>query len=464
MCGCAARACSGASSNSASSIPFWISLLTRAFGWLALLSSRGLLNTWLQALGLVDEPLQLVRNEFGVVVGMVHVLIPFAVFPLASAMRSVDERVLLAAQRARGLAPPRLLERVPAHDASGIAGSALITFVFTLGFFVTPAILGGGRSVMVAELVYLRMFQSPDWGLGAADQRGAGRDRRRAHGARLPLRPAGPRREPAMTASRPGPLALVAASAVAVFLLLPLLAVVPISFTPARYLSMPHGTLSLIHYRELITNPDWLAAALLSLRIGVVTSLVSTALALAFSLGLWMLQPRFAGLMIGIVLLPMVVPPVVSAMTLYFLLTGLSRFGDLVGYDTWLGVTLAHVVMTVPFAVVLILVALAQVDRRIDIAARGLGASVWRRATGIILPNIRFGVMTAALLVFVLSWEEIGVTLFVTSVNAVTLPRLMWMGVHDNIDPAVAALSVVLIVVVTLALAGRLVFARSEPA
>ena len=72
--------------------------------------------------------------------------------------------------------------------------------------------------------------------------------------------------------------------------------------------------------------------------------------------------------------------------------------------------------------------------------------------------------LTAALLVFVLSWEEIGVTLFVTSVNAVTLPRLMWMGVHDNVDPAVAALSVVLIVVVTLALAGRLMFARSEPA
>ena len=72
--------------------------------------------------------------------------------------------------------------------------------------------------------------------------------------------------------------------------------------------------------------------------------------------------------------------------------------------------------------------------------------------------------LTAALLVFVLSWEEIGVTLFVTSVDAVTLPRLMWMGVHDNIDPAVAALSVVLIVVVTLTLAGRLMFARSEPA
>jgi putative spermidine/putrescine transport system permease protein len=149
-------------------IPFWISLLTRAFGWLALLSNRGLINTWLQAAGLIDSPLQLARNEFGVIVGMTHVLIPFAVFPLASAMRAVDERVLLAA---RGLGASRLRifwSIFLPMTASGVIGAALIVFVFTLGFFVTPAILGGGRSIMVAELVYLRMFQSPDWGLGAA--------------------------------------------------------------------------------------------------------------------------------------------------------------------------------------------------------------------------------------------------------------------------------------------------------
>jgi putative spermidine/putrescine transport system permease protein len=149
-------------------IPFWISVLTRAFGWLALLSNRGLVNSWLQSAGLIDSPLQLARNEFGVILGMTHVLIPFAVFPLGSAMRSVDERVLLAA---RGLGASRLRifwQVFLPMTASGVIGAALLVFVFTLGFFVTPAILGGGRSIMVAELVYLRMFQSPDWGLGAA--------------------------------------------------------------------------------------------------------------------------------------------------------------------------------------------------------------------------------------------------------------------------------------------------------
>jgi putative spermidine/putrescine transport system permease protein len=149
-------------------VPFWISLLTRAFGWLALLSNRGLLNTWLQSAGLLDAPLALVRNEGSVIAGIAHVLIPFAVFPLASAMRAVDERVLLAA-RGMGASRLRIFWSVfLPMTAPGVMGAGLIVFVFALGFMVTPAILGGGRSIMAAELVWLRMFQSPDWGLGAA--------------------------------------------------------------------------------------------------------------------------------------------------------------------------------------------------------------------------------------------------------------------------------------------------------
>ncbi|MBI1218102.1 MAG: ABC transporter permease subunit [Rhodobacteraceae bacterium] len=149
-------------------IPFWISVLTRAFGWLALLSNRGILNEWLQSLGILSEPLTLVRNEFGVIVGMTHYLIPFAVFPLASAMRNLDERALMAA-RGMGASRARVFRNVfVPMTAAGILGAALVVFVFALGFFVTPAILGGGRSVMVAELIYLYIFQIPNWGLAAA--------------------------------------------------------------------------------------------------------------------------------------------------------------------------------------------------------------------------------------------------------------------------------------------------------
>jgi putative spermidine/putrescine transport system permease protein len=254
---------------------------------------------------------------------------------------------------------------------------------------------------------------------------------------------------------KPSALALILAAFVAIFLLMPLFAVVPVSFTPARFLSMPNGNWSLRHYQALIENPAWLNATLLSVRIAVMSAAISTALALAFSLGIWMFRPWFAGILIGLVLMPMVAPPVVSAITLYFFLISLSRVNDWVGYDTPIGVAIAHAVMIAPFAVVLITVALAQVDRRIDLAARGFGAGIFQRVFKVILPNIRFGVLTAFFLAFVLSWEEIGVTLFITSVNAVTLPRMMWMGLRDNIDPAIAAISVVLIIVVIAVILGK---------
>lgn len=147
---------------------FWISVLTRAFGWLALLSNRGILNSWLISIGVITEPLTLVRNEFGVVVGMAHFLIPFAAFPLATAMRNVDERVILAA-RGMGASRARIFWQVfLPMTVPGVLGALVLVFVFALGFFVTPALLGGGRSVMAAELIYLRIFQSPDWGLAAA--------------------------------------------------------------------------------------------------------------------------------------------------------------------------------------------------------------------------------------------------------------------------------------------------------
>jgi len=264
--------------------------------------------------------------------------------------------------------------------------------------------------------------------------------------------------------SKPTPVALLLAALVSLFLLMPLIAVVPVSFTPTRFLSMPNGNWSLRHYQTLLENPAWLNSALLSVRIGLLSSALATVMALMFSLGIWMFRPWFANILLGFVLLPMVAPPVVSAITLYFFLIGLSKVNDIVGYDTWIGVAVAHAVMIAPFAVVMITVALSQVDRRIDLAARGFGATVSQRIFKIILPNIRFGILTAAFLSFVLSWEEIGVTLFVTSVNALTLPRMMWMGLRDNIDPAIAAVSVVLIaVVITVILAKTVVSAWFSP-
>lgn len=149
-------------------IPFWLSALIRAFAWLMILRGNGLANTFLQSAGIITEPLPLARNELGVMIGMVHFLIPYAVLPILSSLQHIDIR-LLQASRSLGAGFWRSFKDVLLPlSGSGLLASAVIVFVFSLGFFVTPAVLGGGRVVMAAEYIYVQMFQLSNWGLGAA--------------------------------------------------------------------------------------------------------------------------------------------------------------------------------------------------------------------------------------------------------------------------------------------------------
>ncbi|WP_439816363.1 ABC transporter permease [Zavarzinia sp. CC-PAN008] len=149
-------------------VPFWLSVLVRAFSWLILLRNNGLVNQAIMGLGLSDQPLPMVRNELGVVIGMVHYLVPYAFFPLYSAMSQMDQRVLMAS-RALGAGALRTFWRVFLPlTRPALFGAAVIVFVFGLGFFVTPAILGGGRVVIISEFVSIRVLQTLDWGLASA--------------------------------------------------------------------------------------------------------------------------------------------------------------------------------------------------------------------------------------------------------------------------------------------------------
>lgn len=244
---------------------------------------------------------------------------------------------------------------------------------------------------------------------------------------------------------KPGRISAAVVYASIIFLLMPLLAIVPVSFTGARFLSMPNGNWSLRHYEALLANPIWLDSIKLSLGIAVASAAISTCLAVLFGLGIWYVRNRWTLALAVVVFLPMVMPPVVSAIILYFFETKLVDIAPWIGFDSVGGVILAHVVLATPFALVTYLVALTQVDKRIDMAARGLGASLWQSIFWVVLPNTRFGIASAAFLAFILSWEEIAVTLFITSFNVITLPRQMWNGMRDNIDPAIAAISVILI-------------------
>ena len=147
-------------------LPLWISVLVRAFAWVTLLRREGLVNKALMSGGIVDEPLALIWNELGIVIGMVHYMLPLAVLPLWANMRDIDPR-LMAASRGLGAKPFQTFRRVFLPlSLPGIVGAGVLVFIFSLGFFVTPAILGGGKTLMIAEYINVQIHEFLRWGLG----------------------------------------------------------------------------------------------------------------------------------------------------------------------------------------------------------------------------------------------------------------------------------------------------------
>ncbi len=149
-------------------LPLWTSLLVRTYAWLVLLQRRGLINGWGIELGLWGEPLALVHNLTGTLIGTVHVMLPFLVLPLYSAMRAIDRSYLRAAANL-GASPLRSFWLVFFPLAMpGLSSGALIVFVLCLGFYVTPAVLGGGKVIMVSSRIANDIEIFFNWGAASA--------------------------------------------------------------------------------------------------------------------------------------------------------------------------------------------------------------------------------------------------------------------------------------------------------
>jgi len=149
-------------------LPFWTSLLVRTYAWLVLLQREGLINTWGMELGLWDEPLALVHNMTGTLIGMIHVMLPFLVLPLYGSMRAIDTDYMKAAANC-GARPSQAFRQVYLPlSLPGLFAGALIVFILCLGFFVTPAVLGGGKVVLVSMRIATNIELFFNWGASSA--------------------------------------------------------------------------------------------------------------------------------------------------------------------------------------------------------------------------------------------------------------------------------------------------------
>jgi ABC-type spermidine/putrescine transport system permease subunit I len=149
-------------------MPFWTSLLVRAYGWMVILHPSGILNTLLLGAGLVQEPLELVHNTTGVLIGMTQIMLPYMVLPIAAVMQGLDRRLLQAA-RSLGASPWKTFVWVYAPlTVPGVLAGCLLVFIISLGFFVIPAVLGGTRDILLAQLIEFNMSKVLNWGFAAA--------------------------------------------------------------------------------------------------------------------------------------------------------------------------------------------------------------------------------------------------------------------------------------------------------
>lgn len=425
--------------------PLLTSVIARTYGWELILGDSGLVNTLLAALGLGQVPL--LYTQTSVVIALVHILLPFMVFPVLSSLRQLDPALGDAAgdlgagafTRFRRVSLPLTLPGV-------IAGSQLV-FALSISSFATPALLGGGRVRVLATSVYDDV-NNVDWAMAAvtsytllaiavvalavfsAMQR---RIRRSSGGVTA-----------SASTHRAGPGWTVWLVVVFVFVLAPLVVIVVNSFSSVAYGAWPPPGWSTRWYANLLAQDGLGAAAVLSLQVAVAATILATALGTATALALVRHRAPGSRLMESFSLSPTVVPKVAFGFAGFIFLHRIGLFGGVAG------LVLTHVVITLPFVVIVMTAALVRADATLDEAAADLGARPLRAFLLATLPQVRSAVVAAALFAFIISFDEVDMTVFLLTPDQTTVPVWMFTYMQKYQDPTLAALSAILIAAAVL--------------
>src|ERR1700746_3783851 len=236
-------------------------------------------------------------------------------------------------------------------------------------------------------------------------------------------------------------------AAMCVWLLTPIVIVVILAFSGDGYLRFPPTSLSLQWFAQFFENLQWQRALLSSLVIGVIACIVSTTIGFFAAYAFLRIEFRGKKLLLSLMLTPVIVPSIITAIAMYYLAGKLGLIGNFL----WLG--LCHAVIAMPIVLLILLSALHAVDPNLELAALGLGAGRGRVFCRVVLPIALPGVLSAALFAFLASFDELVISLFLAGVHAQTLPVRIWNSLNLQVEPTIAAVSAFLIGVTTLVLA-----------
>ncbi|WP_354258968.1 ABC transporter permease subunit [Bradyrhizobium sp. F1.13.3] len=447
-------------------LPYFSSALARTFAWILLLGRNGVVNGFLLELGWVSQPVALLYNRFGVIVGMTHIIMPLMILPMYTVMSGIDQKLLRAA-RANGASPiAAFLTVFLPLSLPGVVAGVLLAFIYCLGFYITPALLGGVSDLTITMAISSQIVDQLNWNFGSAlamvllavvlfmlwigsrffpieqllgfsdQQAGAGRPVRRQLGTQLFMRVG----SAANTIDRwlpsfGGRGIPILAGLLGMLLLLPVLVVAYLSFSSSPYFVFPVPGYSLRNYYGYFSNSLWIRATFASVRVAVMTTGLATLLGGMLAFGLSRGNIRGRGAMVALVLSPIIMPTIVVAVATYFLLVQVGLQG------TEFGLALGHTVQAIPFVVVIVVANLRDLNPTYERAARSLGANPLATFRTIVAPLVMPALIVAAFFAFLTSFDDVVYVLFLGIGRITTLPMRMWDGINQDINPTIAAVA-----------------------
>jgi putative spermidine/putrescine transport system permease protein len=457
-------------------LPFWTSALVKNFAWLVLLGRTGIVASFARWVGIAEPP-DLLFNRGTVIFAMTHTMLPLAVVTMLPVMSQIEARLPLAAQTLGANGVQAFWRVFFQLSMPGVAAAGLLVFIGSLGFFITPALLGGPRETMLGQVIITQIHQLQNWTFAGAlatmligsalatcliyDQLfglssvsgGAPAQSGRSWSQRLGMRlltiiaaifSALSEGLARIFGRRRFEWVLPAYGwTIIAILLVPIFAFIPMGFTSSSFLSFPPPGFSLRWFAEYLNSPVWITATVRSFAIGIATGCVTLAIAALAAFAIARSNSRAAGAAFLLFMTPMIVPSIVIAVGLFYLFAQLS----LVATD--LGIVIGHTVTSIPIAFVILLATLKNYDWRLEQAAATLGANRWRTFDRVTIPLVKGGLAAAFIFAFLHSFEELTVAIFIGGGLKTTLPKQMWDDILLQVNPTLAAASVVVLVVVT---------------
>ncbi len=468
-------------------MPFWTSFLVRTFAWIVLLGRKGAINQWMEALGLVERPAAMIFNFTGVMIGMVHALMPLCILTMLSVMENIDRNLPKAASTLGARGGQAFWRIYFPLSVPGIAAGGMLVFITALGFFITPALLGGARDTMIVQVIIFQIQEVLNWGFagaiamllfvsvliifflydrllglstlsgGAGDSSGPikanpiGRAGKYLGGIFIDImaticeragilfdivfrrRSDRPRRSMARGTAWTSGLLIIG------FLAIPALFIVPVSFTEASFLSWPPRGFSLKWYEGILQSSVWFNAAYSSFIVAISSAFLG--MCIGVPAAFFLARQKFfgKGAVFAFLVSPIIIPNIIIAVSLFYLYSKLGLTG------TTLGLVLGHTILAIPYVVITIMAVIKNYDIRLDQAAWILGANKITTLWLVTFPLIRAGMIAAFMFAFIISFDELTIALFVTGGEVTTLPKQMWDDALLRVSPALAAVATLLL-------------------